>query len=208
MPQFRAPRAITLTALVIGLALVVAGRTADGLEIGAAIPNPSLKMVTTSGDEVSFNDVRKAKGILVMFSCNTCPWVDKWEDRYHTVAAAAAEAGIGMILLNPNAALRDGEESLAAMTARAKDRGYTFPYAVDKDAAMADAFGASRTPEAYLFNDKLTLIYHGAIDDNARDAAAVESHFLLDAIAQYSAGKSITMQETKSIGCTIKRKKA
>jgi len=147
-------------------------------------------------------------GLLVLFTCNTCPWVEKWEDRYDQIARRAGQIGVGMIALNPNAALRSGDESLAAMKERAADRGYTFPYAVDADNEIADAFGATRTPEIFLFDGELTLVYHGAIDDNARDATKVEAPFVMNALKAMSEGQEIAEPDTRSIGCTIKRKRA
>lgn len=179
----------------------------DPLKIGDRAPLSNKALVATDGSSVTLDSIKGANGLLVVFSCNTCPWVEKWEDRYHTVAKAAKAAGVEMILLNSNEALRDGEESLSAMKERAAAMKYSFPYAVDEGAAMADAFGANRTPEVFMFDSQLKLVYHGAIDDNARDANAVESPFLLNAIAAHSSGAVIDPNDTKSIGCTIKRKR-
>jgi hypothetical protein len=205
-----APILSTLTILVFTAAFsahLVTQRTSEPLAIGAAAPLTNQSLVTTDGAKVTLESAKGDKGLLVIFSCNTCPWVEKWEDRYHTVAAAAGANGITTLLLNSNEALREGDESLAAMKARSAAMGYTFPYAVDPGAVMADAFGANRTPEVFLFDAGLTLIYHGAIDDNARDVAEVEAHFLMDAIASYAGGTTIEPNTTKSIGCTIKRKR-
>lgn len=206
---------MTKSALIAGslmIAVFTAAFTLDPgqdalLKIGDQAPMTDKALITTDGSKLTLNGARGEKGLLVIFSCNTCPWVEKWEDRYHVVAKAASDGGIGTILLNSNEALRDGEESLEAMRERATKMNYTFPYAVDPAAALADAFGANRTPEVFLFDSEMKLIYHGAIDDNARDASAVESPFLMDALASYAAGKTIEPNDTKSIGCTIKRKR-
>lgn len=204
-------RLIPVTALlVLATAAFSLGQSLDRtgpLNIGDRAPLSDKALMTTDGSTVSLESVKGVKGVLVVFSCNTCPWVEKWEDRYHTVAKAAKDIGVEMILVNSNEALRDGDESVAAMKERAERMKYSFPYAVDESAALADAFGANRTPEVFLFDADLKLIYHGAIDDNARDASAVESPFLLNAIAAYAAGSVITPNDTKSIGCTIKRKR-
>ena len=193
--------------LVSASAFTFQREEAEPLKIGDPAPLTNRSLTTTAGTEVTLASVKGEGGLLVIFSCNTCPWVEKWEDRYHTVASAASSHSINTILLNSNEALRDGEESLDAMKKRAASMSYSFPYAVDPNAELADAFGANRTPEVYLFDKDLKLIYHGAIDDNARDASAVESPYLMDAIAAYGSGKAIQTAETKSIGCTIKRKR-
>ena len=144
-------------------------------------------------------------GLLVIFSCNTCPWVIKWEDRYPVVQELATVNDIGIILLNPNEDYRDKGDGMEDMILHAEKAGYNLPYVLDKNHRVADAFGASRTPQVYLFNAEDKLIYVGAIDDNANSAADVEEFYVEDAIEQLSAGQAITRSSTKSIGCTIKR---
>lgn len=196
-------------AVVLSAAFVSAfiGAQTDPLPIGAKAPLPDQEVVTVAGNTTSLNGERGPRGLMVVFTCNTCPWVEKWEDRYEVIAEAARDADMGVIMLNPNAALRDGEESLASMTARADKMKYTFPYAVDPESVLADAFGATRTPEVFLFDGDMKLFYHGAIDDNARDASRVEAPFVLNAIGSYKAGEPVAQAETNSIGCTIKRKR-
>ncbi len=179
----------------------------DPLAIGDAAPMADQPVMTTAESTTTINAERGDNGIVVVFTCNTCPWVEKWEDRYEPLVAAARDAGMGVLMLNSNEAIRDKGESLSDMQARAADKGYTFTYAVDQDSEIADAFGARRTPEVFIFNADLRLIYHGAIDDNARDATKVEQAFAFDAIAAYSAGQPVPMEEANSIGCTIKRKR-
>jgi hypothetical protein len=204
---------IIYAAVLVALTLVAGvGRAqtrggSDPLAIGALAPMTDMQVMTVSGSTTTFDAERGEGGLMVVFTCNTCPWVAKWEDRYEIVSAAARDAGLGVIMLNSNAALRDGDESLDAMKTRAKASDYTFAYAVDPDAAIADAFGATRTPEVFLFNKEMRLFYHGAIDDNARDASDVETPFVMNALASYKAGEVITQAETNSIGCTIKRKR-
>lgn len=141
-----------------------------------------------------------------MFSCNTCPYVIKNQLRTIEVANYAQKMNIGVIVLNSNEALRSDEDSYDAMKSYAKDQGYQWNYVVDKDNEVADAFGAKRTPECFLFNNDLKLVYHGAIDDNPSDATAVDKHHLKNAINELTAGKEITVKESRSVGCTIKRK--
>jgi len=121
------------------------------------------------------------------------------------VSNIASENEVGMIALNPNEDYRDRGDGMDDMIKRAKKMNYDFPYTLDKDHEIADAFGATRTPHVYLFNADMKLVYVGAIDDNARDANSVDSFYLKDAIEQMTAGKKVTVPATKSLGCTIKR---
>ncbi|MEO9885483.1 MAG: redoxin domain-containing protein [Balneola sp.] len=175
------------------------------LEIGSKAPMVDKKMKNVSGNEISLQDAAKENGLVVIFSCNTCPWVERWEDRYPMVSNIASENEVGMIALNPNEDYRDRGDGMDDMIKRAKKMNYDFPYTLDKDHEIADAFGATRTPHVYLFNADMKLVYVGAIDDNARDANSVDSFYLKDAIEQMTAGKKVTVPATKSLGCTIKR---
>lgn len=174
------------------------------LEIGAAIPQSEYKMMDISGKEVSLSDAKGENGLLVIFSCNTCPYVKLSESRIKEVAASAKKNKIGVILVNSNEAQRDTEDSFDEMKKYAKSQGYDFRYTIDKNSALANAFGATRTPHIFLF-DKLKLAYKGAIDDNIRDASSAKEHFLLDAIVAIGAGKAVKTSTSKSVGCSIKR---
>jgi thioredoxin-related protein len=176
------------------------------LPIGSEMPKAALKMKNTAGKEISIKDVLKDKGVLVMFSCNTCPYVVKNEQRTIGICDYAQKMNVGVIILNSNEAYRSGEDSYEAMKAYAAEKKYNWNYVVDKDHEMADAFGANRTPECFLFDKNLKLVYHGAIDDNPSDGSAVTRQHLREAITELSSGKEITVKESKSVGCTIKRK--
>ena len=175
------------------------------LKIGSSIPNPEVKMKDINGTDVSFKDVMKKNGLLVMFSCNTCPVVKRYQSRTLEVCKYAAKNDIGIILLNSNEATRDDGDSYNDMKDYAKAQHYDFNYAVDKNSAMADAFGANRTPEVYLFNKDKKLVYHGAIDDNSSSPDEVTRKHAIIAIDEMTAGKDISVKETKSVGCGIKR---
>src|SRR5690606_1420973 len=142
---------------------------------------------------------------LVMFSCNTCPVVIANQERTNEISTYALSKDFGVILLNPNEAARSGSESLEAMKEYAAQQNYQWYYAVDKDNELADAFGANRTPEIFLFNANGKLVYHGAIDDNPQNPESVNRKHLKIAIDELVSGKKITMEKTRSIGCTIKR---
>lgn len=176
----------------------------EELPIGAEAPLTELEVQDVSGEMLTLSGVAKSNGLLVNFSCNTCPWVGAWEDRYNPIAQLAEENDIGVIALNPNAAIRDDGESLQDMKKRAEKSNYQFPYALDKDSKLASAFGATRTPHIYLFNSDMELVYRGAIDDNAKSAEDVKNPYLKNAIKDLAAGNEISPKTTKSLGCTIK----
>lgn len=175
------------------------------LEIGATAPMTDIKMMDVSEHEMTLADVAGEQGLLVVFSCATCPYVKAWEDRYLTVAEKAKALGIGMVAINPNEAYRNRGDSFADMQAQANANAYTFPYLLDKDHALADAFGATRTPHIFLFDSEMTLQYRGAIDDNAQSAEGVRSHYLMDAMQALIDGEDISSTTTRSVGCSIKR---
>jgi hypothetical protein len=175
------------------------------LPIGASIPNPDTKMKDISGKELSFKDAKKENGLLVMFTCNTCPVVMKNQERTNEICKLARQKGIGVILLNSNEGSRNEGDSFDDMKSYAKQQGFNWAYAVDKNSVMADAFGARRTPENFLFDKNLKLVYQGAIDDNPGNSSAVSKKYLQDAMDEMLTGKEITVKTTRSIGCGIKR---
>ena len=187
------------------VALLAIKPAADPLPIGSALPKADTKMKTTEGKEISLNDVKSKNGLLVMFSCNTCPYVIKNQERTKEVCSFAAKKGIGVAILNSNEATRDGSDSYDDMKDYAKSQGYQWNYAVDKNSALADAFGATRTPEVFLFDKSGKLVYHGAIDDNPSNAGSVSRKHLMVAMDEMLEGKEVSQKESKSVGCGIKR---
>lgn len=197
--------AFAITALLGSLAFTVV--SSDPITIGTDLPKAEVKMKDISGKMVSIKDAAKTNGVLVMFSCNTCPYVVKNQDRTTAIATYALNNNIGVIVLNSNEAYRDKDDSFDAMKAYAKDQKYKWNYVVDNNHEVADAFGANRTPEVFMFDKNMKLVYHGAIDDNPSDASAVNREHLKMAINELAAGKEIAVKESKSVGCTIKRNK-
>lgn len=196
---------LTFAALLGSLAFTVA--STDPITIGADLPKADVKMQDVSGKMTSIKDAAKANGVLVMFSCNTCPYVLKNQDRTVEIAAYALQKDLGVIVLNSNEAYRTKDDSFDAMKAYAKDQKYKWSYVVDKNHEIADAFGANRTPEVFIFDKNMKLVYHGAIDDNPSDATAVKRSHLKMAINELTEGKDISVKESKSVGCSIKRNK-
>ena len=191
-----------ILSIMTGITFLIGGE----LEIGSAMPLMDHQLANISGNTMTLADAKGDAGTLVVFSCNTCPWVIRWEDRYVSLANTYAQKGIGMIAVNSNAARFGGEDSLEEMVEHAKNNGYNFPYAQDPESELASAFGATKTPHIYLFNGDDKLVYRGAIDDNAKNAKKVDEPFLANAIDALLAGNPINPQTTKALGCSIKFK--
>jgi thioredoxin-related protein len=189
---------------VIGLSAFSVSRL-NNLPIGASLPKADIRLKDVSGKDVTLQGAKQANGLLVMFSCNTCPVVIRNQSRTKEICAYAQKKGIGVVILNANEGDRNGSNSLAAMQTYAKGQGYQWYYAVDKNSELADAFGASRTPECFLFDKGGKLVYHGAIDDSPADPEKVKRHHAMEAINEMTAGKEVSVKETRSIGCSIAR---
>ena len=149
-----------------GIAGEMAGKAA--LEIGAKAPAAEVKMKGVDGKEVSIKDVMGAKGTLVVFTCNACPYAKGWETRIVDLGNSYAAKGIGMIAINANDPKVVADDGYDQMVTRAKERGMKYPYVMDATSEVAKAFGAARTPEAFLFDAQGKLVYHGAVDDKWR----------------------------------------
>ena len=194
---------LLITFIVIGNISLAQKNTP--LELGAIIPLSEVLMTNVSDEKMSLINNFNENGLLVVFSCNTCPFVVMWEDRYRQLEKMCKKNNIGMVYINSNEAKRGGDDSLEAMKDYAKNMDYTFPYLVDQKSELANAFGAKTTPHTYLFNKNKRLVYKGAIDDNFRDISKVNETYLLNAIEQMVSGKDIKIKETKAKGCSIKR---
>ncbi len=197
---------------VIALALVAfipkGSENYTTLAIGDKAPLQSVKMQNIDGKQLNLKELIKDNGIAVIFTCNTCPFVLQWEDRYPQIAELAARNGIGVALVNSNEAKRKGEDSLEEMKKHATGKDYgELAYLVDEQSALANAFGAKTTPHVFLFDKEFKLVYEGAIDDNSKDAKAVKATYLNDALNNLQSDKKISPNNTKAIGCSIKRVK-
>ncbi len=204
---------LLLIPIVIILSAFHEGHEIETIEIGSDIPMLDTKMPEVSGKELSFADVKKDNGLLVIFSCNTCPFVvgrgesQGWEGRYNGLAEVADANDIGMILVNSNEAKRDNGDSFEDMKKRAKEKDYMAYYALDKSSKIANAFGAKTTPHVFLFNSDLKLVYMGAIDDNESSAEKVKEKYLNTAVDNMVKSIEIDPERTRAVGCSIKRVK-
>ena len=192
-------------AAIAGLVLAfTAGSARAQLALGDAVPMKDVRLAGVDGKSVTLASVAGKKGTLVVFTCNHCPWAKMWQTRVTEIGNAAGKAGIGMVAVNANDPAEYPEDGMDGMKTRAKDLGIKFPYVVDATSDVARAFGATRTPEAFLFDAAGKLVYHGTVDDSPKDASAVKDAYLKDAVNAVSTGKSVTTAETKSMGCSIK----
>jgi hypothetical protein len=171
---------IAVTGATVALAEDAAPKSdAPGpLAIGAAIPMAKTSMSGVDGKSLSIADAGGKKGTLVIFMCHHCPWVKAWQDRIARIGNAALDQGVGVIAINSNDPAEYPEDDLAGMKDQAKQLSLKFPYVVDATSDVARAFGATRTPEAFLFDASGKLVYHGTVDDNAHDASAVSKPWL------------------------------
>jgi len=156
---------------------------------------------------VSLSDYTDAKGFLLIFTCNTCPYAVAYEDRIVALDKKYKKLGVPVIAINPNNPKAKPGDSFEAMKVRAKEKGFTFPYLLDEGQQVYPKYGATRTPHVYLL-EKTTngniVRYIGAIDDNYQDASQVEDTYASDAVDAMLAGNEIEITLTKAIGCTIK----
>lgn len=140
----------------------------------------------------------------VIFHCNHCPYAQAWEDRLIAVQREYAGRGVRFVLINANDPVKYPEDDFAHMRARAVEKHFPFPYLYDETQEVARAYGATRTPEIFLFDAAGVLRYHGAPDDNYEDPAAAQRHYLRDAVEALLAGRTPPVAQTKPVGCTIK----
>ena len=197
-------RPVLALALVAALAVPASAQLGEALDIGASLPLADRSMPSVTGAATSFSGTMGDRGLVVIFWCNTCPWVKKYEDRVVALAEEYQAAGFGFIAVNSNDTAAYPEDGMQAMRSQASAKGYGFPYVVDEGAEAATAFGASRTPQVFVFDTSRRLVYEGTVDDSPSDPSEVEETFLRTALNQLMAGESITVQKTKAFGCTIK----
>ena len=202
--------------LVLSSCLVISCSAQDieTIAIGADMPAMTTELLTVDEKKTHLKELRGDNGTLVIFSCNTCPFVvgtdesDGWEGRYNGVTELAMKSGINTVLINSNEAKRDKGDGLADMKTRKEEAGLTAHYVLDANSVVADAFGARTTPHVFLFDKENTLVYKGAIDDNVNSAVDVEEKWLENAINAVRANQECDPNSTRNKGCSIKRLKA
>ena len=178
----------------------------DKLNPGDDLPIMKTVLQNANGSNTTITDAFGQNGLVVMFSCNTCPFVIRNQPITKKVMEYAAAYNVGMVIINSNEGKRNGDDSYEEMKKYAKDQGYTVPYLVDENSVLADMFGASHTPEIFLFNKQHKLVYKGAMNDNPSNPDSYKKMYIEDAINAMIAGKEADPKTTKSIGCGIKHK--
>ncbi len=176
----------------------------SGYHIGDIAADFELK--STNGDMVSMGDFEEAKGFVIVFTCNHCPFAVMYEDRLIELNDKYAPQGYPVIAINPNDPDVQPADSYEAMQERAEEKAFTFPYLFDEGQNVYPKFGATRTPHVFLLDETRKVRYIGAIDDNHKNADAVEEKYLENAIEALKRGEAPDPSETKAIGCSIKKK--
>ncbi len=179
-----------------------------GYSVGDEATDFSLKNV--DGNMVSLADFPDAKGFMVIFTCNHCPYSIAYEDRIIALNDKYASQGYPVIAINPNDPEVNEDDSFEKMQERASEKGFSFPYLFDDGQKIYPQYGATRTPHVYLLNKeegKNIVRYIGAIDDNYEDTNDVSEPYLANAVDALLGGTEISPTETKAIGCSIKAKK-
>lgn len=179
----------------------------EAYQIGDKVENFILPNI--DGQKVALADYKNQNGVIVIFTCNTCPYAVAYEDRIIALHQKFSKEGYPVLAINPNDPDVQPGDSFEEMKKRAEQKGFKFPYVLDQGQKIYPKFGATKTPHVFLLNNEsgdFVLRYIGAIDDNYKDASNVKMHFLADAIEALQNGNPIKMNETKAIGCTIKTK--
>jgi peroxiredoxin len=182
---------------------------AQGVQVGDKAPDFQLK--STKGDKQSLASYEKSKGLILIFTCNHCPYSVAYEDRIIALHNTFVKQGYPVLAINPNDPAREPEDSYDNMIKRAKDKKFPFSYLFDETQATARAYGATRTPHVFILQrdgKNWTVRYIGAIDDNSEDANAATQRYVEAAVNALLQNQTISTTTTKAIGCTIKWKKS
>lgn len=207
---------LAFAALLVGsIAMVPTTQTAtntdhNGIHVGDTAPD--FKLQNIDGNWYTLDDIKdangnKAKGIILVFTCNTCPYAVMYEDRLIELHNKMAPKGYPVVAIMPNDITVKPGDNMASMKQRAEDKGFPFLYLMDSDQSIYPKYGASKTPEVYLLDMNKKLRYTGAIDDSARDEGAVSVNYVVDAVKAIESGKEPEPTKVKAIGCSIKVKR-
>lgn len=195
---------LTLSLVIVTVTLTFS----QGYKIGDKVADFKLKNI--DGKMVSLADFKDAKGYVVIFTCNHCPYAIAYEDRIIALHNKYASKGYPVVAINPNDPAAQPQDSYEKMIERANEKKFPFVYLFDEGQKVYPVFGATRTPHVYLVNKKgkdMVVEYIGTIDDNYKEAKEVKETYLTNAIDALIAGKKLAVTETKAIGCSIKVKK-
>lgn len=183
----------------------VLDNSGGGYKIGDTAQDFKLKNV--DGKSVSLASLKEAKGYIVIFTCNHCPYAKAYEERIIELHQKYASLGFPVIAVNSNDKDVQPADNFANMKKRAKEKKYPFPYLYDATQDVAKSFGATRTPHVYVLDKNRVVRYIGAIDDNSEDPTAVKEKYVGSAVDALLSGQDVAVKETKAIGCGIKWRK-
>lgn len=198
-------KTIFMLIAVFGLFAFTTTKDGGGYEIGDVATDFNLENI--DGKMISLADFKDAKGFIVVFTCNTCPYAVAYEDRIEALNKKYVGKGYPVVAIMPNNTDVKPGDNMDAMRARAKAKGFTFPYLMDKGQKIYPQYGATKTPHVYILEKtaKGNIVrYIGAIDDNYKDADAVNQKYVEDAVDALLAGEAIKETKTRAIGCSIK----
>lgn len=199
---------ITLLLLVVATISAFTVNPSKGYKVGDEATDFSLKNIDDT--MVSLADYSEAKGFIVVFTCNMCPYSVANEDRIIALDKKYEKKGFPVIAINPNDPEVSKGDSFEAMKVRAKEKGFTFPYLFDEGQEVYPKYGATKTPHVYILNKKkgkLIVEYIGAIDDSSRNENNVKERFVENAVDALLKGEKPTKTDTRAIGCSIKDKR-
>jgi peroxiredoxin len=177
----------------------------NNLKIGSTAPDFNLEGI--DGKKYSLSSFEDKKALIIIFSCNHCPYVQAYEGRIKQIQEDYKIKGVTVVAINSNEDVNYPDDSFDNMKKRANEQKFNFLYLRDEDQSVARAYDATHTPEIFLFDKERKLIFHGKIDDNWQEPNKVQNHYLKNALDELLEGKEISVPETFTIGCTIKWKK-
>jgi thiol-disulfide isomerase/thioredoxin len=198
--------------LLIGAISLLSFKTdhLSGYEIGDTAVDFSLinasETVKGVGKEVSLADYKDAKGFIVIFTCNHCPFSKAYEDRIIRLQSKYESQGVPVVAINPNEETKTPDDSYPNMKIRAKEKGFNFAYLHDSTQEIAKTYGAKKTPHVFLLDAERVVKYIGSIDDSSWTEESIKEKYVEDAVDAMLAGKEIVKTSSKAVGCTIKWK--
>ncbi len=181
---------------------------ADTYVLGSKVDDFTLKNI--DGTMISLSSYTKNDGVVIVFTCNHCPYSKLYEDRIVALDASMKKKKYSLLAINPNDPIAYPDDSFENMIVRAKEKKFTFPYVIDETQEIAKKFGATRTPHFFILkkvNNSFEIAYIGALDDNAQEPDSVTVNYVEKAVDAIQKGDKVEPTSTKAIGCSIKWKK-
>ena len=193
-------RRIFFTAIMLACGALPVAAQSPKISVGEEMPMQNEPLTTAEGEQVSLSGLAGNQGTVVIFWSNQCPWVSKYEQRVQDLASSYGSKGYSFVLVNPNDPSAFPKESREA----SQGKGYQVPYLMDTESRLARAFGATRTPQVFVFDASNTLSYTGTIDDSPGDPGNVNENYLEEALDAVAQGEEVSTSTTKPFGCMIK----